>query len=137
MKVNLNNAKATKCFTIAIIVPIPFSLSCAKNTNQNSANFSTKTTPLSLKAISPATTARYSITERQDFKDYTLIDANVASSVTQSQLQKYVDAITKEVKPKKGLVIWFYNGNKSLGTYDYRNRNKVNKGLTFGDTPSP
>lgn len=139
MKIDFGTTKATKCLCIGIIGTVPVAFSCASNTHQIPPTTSVKPTPLPAKVVSPTVTPDYfQITEKRDLTDFTLIDVSVHSGpVTRGQLLRYVDAITNQVKPKKGLVIWFYNGDKSFGVYDSRKRNQVSKGLTLGDVPPP
>lgn len=70
----------------------------------------------------------YFITEQRDMPGYTSIDAWVELNTTRSQLKMLAEAIKRQVKPKQALVIWFYNGDKSLATYDSRKRNSWSYG---------
>ena len=66
-----------------------------------------------------------------------MLDVDVRSNTRNEQLQRYVQDIIKEVKPTKGLTIWFYHRDKSFGFYDSRNRDNANQGLVFGDVDPP
>lgn len=136
MKINLNSVNIKRCLTIMTVSTVAFLGFRVWNSNYNHIYLSSKSTLIPGKSIAPVATAGYSITERQDFGDYVTIDANIiTSTVSKKQLQEYVRTITREVKPKARLIIWFYNGNKTLGSYDSRNRDKPNEGLVFGYSP--